>query len=150
MNRADRVIAEMERGFNCAEGMVHGFREALGIPLEATRLATPFGGGLCRTGQICGLVSGASMVLGWALGRSTPDDQAAKDATVAAVRELIRRADVLRGGVSCACILGVDLQQEEGRAQAEDEDLYRERCRPTAREAVSIVEELLSDAGVLP
>ncbi len=62
-------------GFNCAESVLQAIAEIAGLALpDAVRkIATPFGGGIGRTGCVCGGISGGVMALGLAFGRTTPD-----------------------------------------------------------------------------
>jgi len=63
------------QGYNCAESIFLAFREMVApeISRDMVRLATPFGGGLGRSGCICGALSGGVMILGAAKGRVSPD-----------------------------------------------------------------------------
>jgi len=62
-------------GFNCAESIFLTFR-AIAVPdmnEDMVRMASPFGGGMGRSGCVCGALSGAIMILGAAKGRVSPD-----------------------------------------------------------------------------
>jgi len=60
-------------GYNCSESIFLTFREYLAPEVgdEFVRIASPFGGGLGRAGCICGALSGAVLMLGFAKGRTT-------------------------------------------------------------------------------
>ncbi len=80
MNEENKKPADIagdyhNKGFNCAESIFMTFRSiaATGLSEDMVRLATPFGGGLGRSGCVCGALSGAVMILGAARGRITPD-----------------------------------------------------------------------------
>lgn len=62
-----------QMGYNCSESIFLTFREYLApeVGEEFVRIATPFGGGLGRAGCICGALSGAVLMLGFAKGRTT-------------------------------------------------------------------------------
>lgn len=62
-------------GYNCAESIFLAFRSVAAPELseEMVRMATPFGGGLGRSGCLCGALSGAVMMLGAARGRTSPE-----------------------------------------------------------------------------
>ena len=62
-------------GFNCAESIFLALRERVApdFPVDAVRIATPFGGGLGDAGCLCGALTGAIMILGVLNGRTTPD-----------------------------------------------------------------------------
>jgi C_GCAxxG_C_C family probable redox protein len=47
------------------------------------RIATGFGGGIGKQGEVCGAVSGGVMVIGLLRGRTQSDDRAAKEAAYA-------------------------------------------------------------------
>ena len=149
MDYGDCVMAELGKGFNCAEAMILTFSKTLGLPSEIARLATPFGGGLSRTGHVCGLVSGAVMVLGWALGRTDAEDSESKEAAYAAARKLVSQVESMAGATTCYGVLGVDLREEEGRTRAERGNLYDERCHSLAPKIAEVVEHLLREAKVL-
>lgn len=54
-----------ENGLNCAQAVAVAFADVVGIePSILERVALAFGGGLGRQREVCGTVSGASMVLG--------------------------------------------------------------------------------------
>ena len=63
------------RGFNCAESIFLAFREIAAPDLseDMVRIATPFGGGIGRSGCLCGALSGGVIILGAARGRTTPE-----------------------------------------------------------------------------
>jgi len=62
-----------QMGYNCSESIFLTFREYLApaVGEDFVRIATPFGGGLGRAGCICGALSGAVLMLGFAKGRTT-------------------------------------------------------------------------------
>ncbi len=62
-------------GYNCAESIFLAFREVAAPDLseDMVRIATPFGGGMGRSGCVCGVLSGAVIILGAARGRTTPE-----------------------------------------------------------------------------
>ena len=64
-----------QSGCNCAEAVLHGFRNQLPFPLsnEAIRIATCFGGGGVGQAGFCGAFTGATMVLSLLTGRSGPE-----------------------------------------------------------------------------
>jgi len=63
------------QGFNCAESIFLALRcfAASDLTEDMVRLTTPFGGGLGRSGCICGALSGAVMIIGASKGRVSPD-----------------------------------------------------------------------------
>ncbi len=70
--------------YNCAESVLRGVCHAQEIELtdQGMRMATPFGGGVGRSEDICGALVGGVLAIGIAKGRTTPkeDRLAAYDA----------------------------------------------------------------------
>ena len=144
MGYAERVHEGLDAGFNCAESIVAAFVDVVGTPHERlVCAATPFGAGVGCTGNVCGLVSGAAIVLGCAIGRSDPKDVATKERAYAAIRELMEAVGSSAGSILCTEILGADLREPEGRRRASDDELFRTRCRPAADVVVTTLVRLL-------
>lgn len=63
------------QGPNCAEGMLIYALKAfnLGLPEDLLRIATPFGGGIARCEDTCGVITGAIMIIGLKYGRTNLD-----------------------------------------------------------------------------
>ena len=79
------------QGFNCSQAVFSTLAEPLGFDRSlALKIASPFGGGIGRTGETCGAVSGALMALGLQSGYSEPDPQA-KERVYALAREYMHR-----------------------------------------------------------
>jgi C_GCAxxG_C_C family probable redox protein len=78
------------------------------------RLATGFGGGIARTGQICGALSGAVIGMGLMLGRDKPDVK--PDEFYAAVQKLLADFEALHGTIQCRALTQLDFLTPEGRA----------------------------------
>ena len=144
MNRSERVIEHLDAGCNCAEAMVVAFSELVGAPAALCRVATPFGGGVARTGSTCGLVGGAVIVFGWALGREDPSDLETKEGAYDVVAGFVRAVEAACGSTSCTEILGADLTTDEGRALAATDECRR-RCRDAARKIARLLEAHLAE-----
>ncbi len=61
-------------GYNCAEALFLTFREyvAPDISEDMVRLVTPLGGGIGRSGCVCGALSGGVIIIGAIKGRTSP------------------------------------------------------------------------------
>lgn len=77
-----------EAGFNCAEGVLWGVGQALGLDV-AVSCVTGFGGGMGGTGSVCGALTGAIAALGVYVGRTEPDDIEGKNKCIALSKDVI-------------------------------------------------------------
>jgi C_GCAxxG_C_C family probable redox protein len=70
MTKPDDAAAYFNEGFSCSQAVVSSFSEDLGFDKETARkISCGFGAGMARTGNICGAVTGAMMVIGLKYGR---------------------------------------------------------------------------------
>jgi C_GCAxxG_C_C family probable redox protein len=117
------------------------FASEFGLPDEiALKLAAPFGGGMARTGRICGAVSGGLMALGLKFGFTTPEG---RDATYALTREFMGRFESLHGALDCSTLLGFKILTPADRERAGQAGVFEEICPRLVRDSAKIVQELL-------
>jgi len=145
MSKADLALDCFKEGFNCSQAVVSAFAPELGLDREtALRVAAAFGGGMGRTGETCGAVSGALMAIGLRYGQSTPEDKQAKEKTYEIAREFLDRFGVLHEGcVKCRDLLGYDISTPEGMQTAREKDLFQTLCPEFVRDAAEIAEQML-------
>jgi C_GCAxxG_C_C family probable redox protein len=101
--------------------------ERLGVEGEwLPRVASGFGGGIARTGQVCGALTGAVLALGWALGRCAPD--ASVDELHRIGAELVNDFTWEFGTTSCRMLIDVDLSDPEERKRALENGVFEKQC----------------------
>ncbi|MFW5638836.1 MAG: C-GCAxxG-C-C family protein [Methanoculleus sp.] len=143
--RQEEAVSRFMAGYNCAQATSSVFAADLGIPEEVIlRAATGFGGGMGRTGGACGAVAGAILVLGLSFGGTGPAEKKANDKTYALVQEFIARFTDRNGAISCTELLGCDLSTEEGLSRAREGKLTRIVCPGYVRDAVEILDSIIS------
>ena len=98
---------------------------------------------MARTGQMCGAVNGALMVIGLAHGATAADDSAGKEKTYAVSREFWSRFRERHGSLICRELLGVDIGTPEGRDWAMRTSLFKIKCPVFVRDAAEMVDQLL-------
>jgi C_GCAxxG_C_C family probable redox protein len=143
MNEAQKALDLFNNGLNCAQSVLSGFCEQLGIDSEtAKNLGRPWGGGVGRMGQMCGALSGAIMVLGLSQG-SEPDETQARKKVSESVRELVRRFEQRNGTALCRELLGADVSTKEGQRKIKEDELAKKLCPKFVKDAAEILGELL-------
>ena len=111
MTRPDDAVAYFNEGFSCSQAVVSSFSEDLGLDKETARkISCGFGAGIGRYGNICGAVTGATMVIGLKYGKGTVGDDAAKEKTYTLVQEFLRKFRAKNGSINCTELLGYDLR----------------------------------------
>jgi C_GCAxxG_C_C family probable redox protein len=145
MTRMEKAKEKFLSGYNCAQSVVYALHDRLGIDEDtALKLACGFGGGMGRTEEVCGAVTGGILSLGLKHGRGARESREATEKTYAIVRELMGRFSARHGSCSCRRLLdGIELLTPEGQAEFKKRDMHTTVCVPCVQSSVEIVEELL-------
>ena len=144
MDRTETAVRMFEREFSCSQSVFTAFADPADLSREAAlRVASGFGGGLARTGETCGAVTGAIMVLGLRHCGVPTDDPTAKQAAYPPVQEFLARFKAAHGSIVCRELLGCDLGTPEGLQRAREQDLFKSRCPAFVRTAAELLEDLL-------
>lgn len=129
--------------YNCAQAVLVPFADRFGLDRDmAFKIATPFGGGMGHTGQICGAVSGALMAIGLAQGTAT-GDKTQKYACYALAAAFQARFRALHGDLTCPGLLGLDISDPAQLEVVREQDLFHSRCPDFVGDAVRIVADVL-------
>ncbi|HVI95502.1 MAG TPA: C-GCAxxG-C-C family protein [Anaeromyxobacter sp.] len=141
----DRAVSLFDQGFTCAQAVLAAFaaRHGLDEP-TALKVACAYGGGIARSGEMCGAVSGALMVIGLAHGKASLADDSAKERTYALTREFWKRFREQQRSLVCKELIGVDIGTPSGAKMAAESGVFREKCPGLVRCAAQILEELLA------
>ena len=132
------------QGFNCSQAVFSTLAEPLGLDRStALKIASTFGGGIGRTGETCGAVTGALMALGYQSGFSEPDPQA-KEQVYALAREFMRRFQKRHGALACKALIGIDLSTPEGLQKAREQAVFKTKCTQFITGAIEIAYEMLT------
>ncbi|MFZ6030839.1 MAG: C-GCAxxG-C-C family protein [Chloroflexota bacterium] len=143
MEKSENARVRFDQGMNCSQAVFTAFAEDFGLDEEtAIKVASAFGGGVARTGAICGAVSGALMVLGMKHGARSNTDPAVKANVYAIGQDFLQRFAAQNGAIDCKDLLGCDISTAEGQQQARQQNLFQTRCPRLVQSAVTIVEEL--------
>lgn len=146
MTKADDAHRTYLKRFTCSAAVFSTFSEEMGLdPDTAKKIACGFGGGISKTGNICGAVSGAIMVIGLKYGKSVEGDNAATDRTRSLVRRFIHEFTEKNGSVNCTDLLGYDLSKPDEYELAKEQELFVMKCPLMVRDAADILEKILKE-----
>jgi C_GCAxxG_C_C family probable redox protein len=144
MTKSDDALAGFKSGITCSSAVFSAFASELGLDDKtAKKIACGFGAGISKTGNICGAVSGAIMVIGLRYGKAEPGDDAATEKTRARTRQFIQEFTQKNGSVSCTELLGHNLNVQDEYNAAAKANLFRTRCPEYVRDAAAILERIL-------
>ena len=139
--KAEIAIEDYHEHFNCAQSTLAVFAEDYELDVKtALRMTSSFGGG-CQYGGICGAIIGSSAVIGLKYGNDTPDRDK-YNFNRKKVREFIAIFKEKHGATNCSDLLGVDMEESDGRDKARALGLFKTQCADYVRTSVEILEEL--------
>jgi len=141
-NPPEIAITHFSQNFNCAQSVFLAFAPQLGMDeSQALKLASPFGGGVARRGQICGAVTGALMALGLAQGADIPDG---KEDAYRLGEEFLQRFESRHVTILCRELIDCDIRTPEGLQQAREKGAFTTLCPLFVRDAAEIVQAMLT------
>jgi C_GCAxxG_C_C family probable redox protein len=115
-NRLEEVKSSFEQRDNCAQAIFSVYGHHLGVDHNTClKIASVFGGGINRTGNMCGAVTGALMAIGVKYA-----DLETKDPSKSyeAANEFIKKFTDINGTTICRKLINHDLITSEDLDQA--------------------------------
>jgi len=146
-DHADKARALFESGYNCAQAVLCAFGDVTGLDTDtAAKIASSFGGGLARMREVCGAVSGASMVLGMVYGYSDPGAADEKKAHYHLIQAFAGAFKTGRGSIICRELLTGSQVVPGNDPEARTPEYYRRRpCPDMVWYAAHLVDEILNE-----
>lgn len=121
--REEKAVRYFMDGYNCCQAVAMAFSDILALsPADAARLAVGFGGGFGRLREVCGAVSGMTMVAGSIVPAASPDN--ARRDSYALVQEMADEFRARMGSIICRELLGLKNAHRESPAPSERTATY--------------------------
>ncbi len=132
-------------GLNCAESTLTALARYLDRKNEIIpRIATAFGGGMSRTKNVCGAVTGALIALDLLWGRDQSNES--KDKCYAEASRFINDFQQKFGSINCFELSGMDFSRSDD-LKLYKEKIHSECCVKLVRYAVERIFERSKNAG---
>ncbi|MBQ7203331.1 MAG: C_GCAxxG_C_C family protein [Eubacterium sp.] len=143
--RANKAYDLFTSGCNCSQAVFIAFCDKYGIDNDtAMKLAASFGGGMGRSREVCGAVSGMLLVCGMETGTADTSDQAQKAENYRISRVLMERFKEENGSIYCRELLGLTKAEASPVPEARTEKYYKKRpCAEIVKCAAQILEDEL-------
>lgn len=137
-----------KEGYNCAQAVLCSFCEETGLDMKTSAMiASGFGGGMGRTRNVCGTVSGMLMAADMIMGYNKPNDMAEKKRTYEMVQTLMNSFKEKNGSIICAELLGLKKNENASPNPSErTQEYYKKRpCAVLAQTAADILSDYLKE-----
>ena len=142
MTRSDTAVELFSSGFSCSQAVLAAYSDVCNIDREtALRLSSGFGGGV-KSGEICGAISGAVMVVGMRHGQVDASDKEARYICGEKVKKVLHLFRERNGHIVCRELLH-DIMPIGNGADAESKIQIRaQRCTQMVRDVMEFLEHL--------
>jgi len=125
----EKAKENFTNGFNCTESVLKSLTAEMGIECSCIpKIATGFGAGFGRHGEICGAITGAVMALGLKYGRSDTKDPEAKEKAYAIVDDFIKTFESKFKNIRCIDLTGCNMLTPEGLQKAKYNNVHKNIC----------------------
>jgi C_GCAxxG_C_C family probable redox protein len=136
-------------GFNCAESVLSAVYRELNAVRQAgdeviPRIATGFGGGISRNGDVCGALTGGVMAISFALGRDKADES--REPCYPAVDQFYKDFRTKFGTCRCRELTNLNMKTPEG-AEAYTKEVHMEVCNPIVAWAARRAHDIIKDTS---
>ena len=136
--RVEKACDLFRQGYNCSQSVFLAYNDLLG-------------GGMGRLREVCGAVSGMSLIAGFLAPCPDPAVRQAKAATYALVQEFAERFRAENGAIVCRELLGLACRKEEPVPAERTAEYYKKRpCVELVACAARIVGEYLQRQNAAP
>ena len=143
--RAHHAAELFKQGYNCAQAVVLAYADI--APIDDTMLATvaaSFGGGMGRMREVCGAVSGMSIMASFLAPCPACDNAEAKRQNYALVQRFAEQFRAENGDIVCRRLLGLECRKDEPTPSPRTAEYYKKRpCAELVASAARIVGEYL-------
>ncbi len=139
-SRADTAKTLFNEGFNCAQSLLVACGVDLGVTRStALKIASTFGGGIGKTGETCGAVTGALMVIGLKYGSTNPKDKKTKAKIHRLVNKFIVKFKSCNKKHSTLCRELIEIDTNlSGRTK-----IVKKKCLEYIKDSAEIIEQII-------
>ncbi len=132
-------------GYNCAQAVALAFETESGLDRDTLlKVSSSFGGGLGRLREVCGAVSGMSMILGLIYGYTENGNDDAKREHYKRVQELCNAFKDVNGSIVCRTLTGLDA--DGFNPTPRNGEFYKKRpCGELVRSAADILDDYIKN-----
>ena len=147
--RAARAKELFLSGYNCCQSVVLAFEDITKLEPElAATISAPFGGGMGRLREVCGAVSGMTMLAGFISPCPTNSDAVAKKENYSLVQQFAEAFREQNGAIVCRTLLGLDRTKDNPTPSPRTAEYYKKRpCAELVADAARIVAQYLVAIG---
>ena len=144
MSKSSEASDNFLKGYACSQAVISIFADNISIDeLTALKISSAFAGGM-RKGETCGVVTAALMTLGLKYSPDSCTTLEERKPVYKLAEEFYSQFLKRHKSLICQELLGVNPCTPEGNAEAVSKNLHGTLCPVFVKDAVEILEEMLS------
>ncbi len=129
--------------YNCSQSVLLAMCQHWGVENDLVpKIATGFGGGMGRSGSVCGAVTGGVMALSIRYGANEPSVEKRLQ-TYEYTRKFLEQFEKRNGGILCKDLIGFTLADPDEHEKAVKDGVFQKRCPTYVQSAIEILLELI-------
>ena len=143
---SDRAVELFKQGFNCSQAVFAAFCDEFDMDEEtALKVSAGLGGGVGRLREVCGTVTGASMVAGMLYGATDGSDHEKKALTYQKVQQIVDEFKKLNPSIVCRELLGLSpTASTPSTPEHRTDEFYKKRpCAQLVEDSAKAVDKIL-------
>ncbi|HAQ63913.1 MAG TPA: hypothetical protein DCR23_05570 [Ruminococcaceae bacterium] len=143
---SDRAAELFKQGFNCSQAVFAAFCDEFDMDEEtALKVSAGLGGGVGRLREVCGTVTGASMVAGMLYGATDGSDHEKKALTYQKVQQIVDEFKKLNPSIVCRELLGLSpTASTPPTPEHRTDEFYKKRpCAQLVEDSAKAVDKIL-------
>lgn len=151
MKRKELAKKYFLEGYNCIQSVVLPFKDVISIEeKELLRTISPFGGGISRLRETCGVVSAIAIIIGNIYGYDDPSDYESKKKVYEITQMLIKKFEDKYQSLSCRDLLGLKYKHDSPIPSVRNNDFFKSRpCLQYIEYSAEIIEEFLLERKLI-
>ena len=144
--QSEKALEKFRGGYNCAQSILYAFMGDSIDENTALNISVGFGAGMGKKQKVCGVISGAIMVLGLKYGSYGSNNQEKMRIVYEKVQYLIERFTQEKGGIGCIKLLkGCVLLTDAGQEYFQKNNLKENICCPVVALTCDILGEIMEE-----
>ncbi|MHA1975311.1 MAG: C-GCAxxG-C-C family protein [Candidatus Hodarchaeales archaeon] len=143
MSRVDHALSLFQKKDNCSQAVLATYADRYGLDVNtAFKIAEVFSGGIAHSGNICGALNGALMVIGLQYGGKIDSTSAPNKSATDVAEMVLNKFKDRHGTYLCRELINFDLTSPENLKLAYEKKVFR-NCPNFVASTIEFLEEVL-------
>lgn len=144
-SRVEDAVKLFKDGYNCSQSVFVAYADLFGMERDqAMKISSPFGAGFGKLREVCGAVSGMTLLAGLDCGTTDASDREGKIANYHMVQEMAKAFEEKEGTIICRELLNLKPGEDLEEPAVRTEEYYQKRpCARIVGTAAQIIEDVI-------